>query len=269
MAKKKVQTESVPAKKTVSITNAVEKVLICGDLSGLSERDRISYFRAMCKSLGLNPLTKPFEYLKIDGKLVLYANKGCAEQIRSLHRISVKVVSRERLDDLCVVTVEVSGKDGRVDSAVGVVSAAGLRGTDLANAMMKAETKAKRRATLSLVGLNMIDESEIETTPGVDLTPSTAQKPDSGKQAQAGGREDGGEYVCQFGVKYKGVAIRSIEPEDLRSYVAELRASAAQVKRPLGGAVRDFVQNAEAFLLQGAGLSGIPVQNGSQQRMAR
>src|SRR5690606_14334225 len=37
---------------------------------------------------------------------------------------------------------------------------------ELANALMKAETKAKRRATLSICGLGMMDESEIETVEG-------------------------------------------------------------------------------------------------------
>jgi hypothetical protein len=41
------------------------------------------------------------------------------------------------------------------------VNIEGLKGEALANALMKAETKAKRRATLSAVGLGMMDESEI------------------------------------------------------------------------------------------------------------
>ena len=36
---------------------------------------------------------------------------------------------------------------------------------DPANVLMKAETKAKRRATLSILGLGMLDETEIETIP--------------------------------------------------------------------------------------------------------
>jgi predicted transglutaminase-like cysteine proteinase len=46
--------------------------------------------------------------------------------------------------------------------------------------MMKAETKAKRRATLDLLGLGILDESETETIPGattvtvpLEVTPST------------------------------------------------------------------------------------------------
>ena len=53
-------------------------------------------------------------------------------------------------------------KDGKKDESSGSVSIAGLRAMDLANAMMKAETKAKRRLTLSICGLGYLDETEIE-----------------------------------------------------------------------------------------------------------
>jgi hypothetical protein len=41
-----------------------------------------------------------------------------------------------------------------------------LKGDALANALMRAETKAKRRVTLSLAGLGWLDETEIVTIPG-------------------------------------------------------------------------------------------------------
>jgi hypothetical protein len=40
-----------------------------------------------------------------------------------------------------------------------------LKGDALANALMKAETKAKRRVTLSIAGLGWLDETELETIP--------------------------------------------------------------------------------------------------------
>jgi hypothetical protein len=41
------------------------------------------------------------------------------------------------------------------------VAVKGLIGEALANAYMKSETKAKRRVTLSIMGLGLLDESEI------------------------------------------------------------------------------------------------------------
>ena len=44
-------------------SEVVEKVVIGGDLAGLNAAQRAEYYGAVCRSLGLNPLTKPFEYL--------------------------------------------------------------------------------------------------------------------------------------------------------------------------------------------------------------
>jgi hypothetical protein len=80
-----------------------------------------------------------------------------------LHGVSVRIVSRERVDDLYLVQSEASDKTGRTDTSLGVVSIAGLRGEALANQIMKCETKAKRRVTLSICGLGMLDETEVES----------------------------------------------------------------------------------------------------------
>ena len=151
----------------LSVTpSTLERVLVSGDLAGLSESQRIDYYKAVCESLGLNPLTRPFEYLRLNGRLVLYATRAAADQLRAIHGISILDAKIERRDDLITVTVRGRNRDGREDVEVGVVSAAGLRGDALANAEMKAITKAKRRLTLSLAGLGWLDETETETIPG-------------------------------------------------------------------------------------------------------
>jgi len=144
----------------------LERVLVAGDLSGLSESQRIEYYKAVCESLGLNPLTRPFEYLRLNGRLVLYATRAAADQLRAIHGISILDVRIEQKDDLVVVTVRGRTRDGREDVEVGAVSVAGLRGDAMANAQMKALTKAKRRLTLSLAGLGWLDETETDSVPG-------------------------------------------------------------------------------------------------------
>ena len=152
---------------TPSVTAGVlERALVSGDLAGLNESQRLEYYRAVCDSLGLNPLTRPFEYLRLNGRLVLYATRAAADQLRAIHGISILDAKIERQDDLITVTVRGRNRDGREDVEVGVVSVAGLRGEALANAQMKALTKAKRRLTLSLAGLGWLDETEAETIPG-------------------------------------------------------------------------------------------------------
>jgi hypothetical protein len=37
----------------------LESVAVSGDLSGLTAAQRFAYYQAVCRSLGLNPLTKP------------------------------------------------------------------------------------------------------------------------------------------------------------------------------------------------------------------
>lgn len=164
----------------------MEKVLIQGDLSQLSPKERISYYKAVCESLGLNPLTKPFDYIELDGKLLLYVKRDATEQLRKTHKVSLTIVSREKLDDVYIVTARATMPDGRTDESTGVVALAKengewttavsgkrylkkdgttspITGNDLANALMKCETKAKRRVTLSIIGLGWLDETEIDT----------------------------------------------------------------------------------------------------------
>lgn len=144
---------------------AIELVLVTGDLSKLTSEQRVSYYNAVCQSLGLNPLTKPFAYIPLNGKLTLYALKDATEQLRKLHGVSITELTSQRLDDVFVVTAKAQDKTGRTDGATGAVAIGNLKGEALANALMKAETKAKRRATLSICGLGMLDETETETIP--------------------------------------------------------------------------------------------------------
>jgi hypothetical protein len=144
----------------------MEKVLLKGDLGSLTPAERLHYYNSVCTSVGLNPLTKPFDYLVLNSKLVLYANRGCAEQLRQIHNVNLTIKAREAVEGCFVVSCAASLPGGRTDESVGAVSLEGLKGEARANAMMKAETKAKRRATLSICGLTFLDESEIEAIPG-------------------------------------------------------------------------------------------------------
>jgi len=141
----------------------IEKVLIGGDLSPLTPDQRLSYYNRICESLGLNALTKPFAYITLNGKLTLYALKDCTEQLRKIHGVSITSVDPKQIGDLLVVVAAAQDREGRVDSSTGAVNVKGVTGENLANAMMKCETKAKRRVTLSLCGLGMLDETEIDT----------------------------------------------------------------------------------------------------------
>jgi hypothetical protein len=158
--------------KTVITTGApdtgreiIEAVITKGNLAQLTPQERTRFYVEVCKSVGLNALTKPFEFIELNGKLTLYALRSCTEQLRTIHGVSVDEMSESERDGVFIVTTKVRNKHGRTDVAKGAVSIANLKGDALANAMMKAETKSKRRATLSLCGLGFLDESEVETIP--------------------------------------------------------------------------------------------------------
>lgn len=168
---------------------AVEQVLIGGDLSKLTPEQRVSYYKAVCDSVGLNPLTRPFDYITLNGKLTLYAKRDCTDQLRSRpgKEVSVKITDRATIEGVYVVTAQATDKGGRTDESTGAVNIAGLKGDFLANAFMKAETKAKRRVTLSICGLGLLDETEVESIP--DARPHV-ERPALTENGKAGGQHE-------------------------------------------------------------------------------
>jgi len=151
-----------PAVEMAAYQALIEK----GDISKLTPQERVKYYGAVCASLGLNPLTQPFEYLELSGKTVLYATRKAGDQLRKVNGVSITSIEKVVQGDIYLVTANAVDKTGRTDSSTGAVYIKGLGGQELANALMKAETKAKRRVTLSLCGLGFLDESEIETIAG-------------------------------------------------------------------------------------------------------
>ncbi len=143
---------------------------VSGDWSKLAPAQRVQLYGAVCTSLGLNPLTQPFGWFSQGGKLVLYAFKGATDQLRRIHGVDVVSVDQTIAEGLAVTTVQVRDHTGRSDMDIGAVALGDLKGEARANAFMKSITKAKRRATLSLVGLGMPDESEIESISGARRT---------------------------------------------------------------------------------------------------
>ena len=146
----------------------LESVVLGGDLSRLKPKARLEYYAAVCKSLKLNPLTKPFEYIPLQGKLILYATKNCTEQLSEKMGISIELGEGKILGDSYVVKARATGPDGRFVDATGAVPIGKRQGEDHSNSLMKAETKASRRAVLRYGGLGWLDETEVETIKGAE-----------------------------------------------------------------------------------------------------
>jgi hypothetical protein len=117
----------------------------------------------------------------------LYALRDCTDQLRKLNNVSITITAREHVGDVYVVTAQARLASGRTDESTGAVPLKGLAGESLANAYMKAETKAKRRVTLSICGLGFLDESEVasidrfENLPPEKPAPAKAAAPEPPK----------------------------------------------------------------------------------------
>jgi hypothetical protein len=181
---------SLPAKQPTS-AEVIEQVVIAGDLAVLTAEQRVVHYNKVCESLGINPLTKPFDYIVLNGKMQLYPLRTCADQLRKINDVSLEIVSRDLKDNILTIHVRAKMANGRSDEDLGAVAMiypdrmktrdgwkdhpkAGkpLEGDDRVNAELKAITKAKRRTTLSICGLGWIDETEIETIPASAKRPA-------------------------------------------------------------------------------------------------
>ena len=260
------------------IGEKLKHALIMGDLSSLTNQEKVQYYNKTCESLGLNPLTKPFAYIKLQGKETLYATKNATDQLRKVYSVSIIDCEQKQIGDLLIVTVKAQDKDGKTDIDVGALPTSGLKGDNLANAIMKAVTKAKRRVTLSICGLGMLDETEIETIPKgqVQLSESPREEapkldtkyydisdfPSDLRDIYTDGpllKDDmanGPEHLCNMG-KFRGSRLREIDTEELSLYFSGYLKSAVDKQKngsfrhPLWQrdfeAIKDYLENFEMY----------------------
>ena len=236
----------VLAKRTApSLPEQIETLLMQGDLTGLSVPQRLVFYKDLCRTLGVNYRTRPFEYIVFTdrdqddeeggapkaGKMQLYARADCAAQLRKIHHVGIdKNMRKRREGEFYYVEADafIHEKLGmRTDTATGVVwlkkwkskngrrELQDLQGRELANAMMKAETKAKRRVTFSICGLHMLDESDLG-----DLTEMTYDVSETGRVI---------EVTPQLGIKVE----ESKAINDLAFYIAESDRSELSFKEKL------------------------------------
>lgn len=152
----------------------VESLVLRGDISGLNPKQKAQYYIQTCKSLGLNPATRPFAILRLNGKEIMYPERNATDQLAAIHRLNREIVEGPKVIDLAgtkllYAVCKATHPNGRIETAVATVPL-----NDPMNAMMKVETKAKRRATLSILSLGMLDETEIEAIPASAKTPAPA-----------------------------------------------------------------------------------------------
>ena len=269
-------TALVPAPAATEDRNAeiAAQVVVKGDLAKLTEQEKMTYYAALCRSLGLNPLTRPFEFITLNGKLTLYAKRDAADQIRKNAGVTILRIDKELIGDIYVVTAYGRTPDGREDAATGAVAVRGLAGEGLANAYMKAETKAKRRLALSLVGLGFPTEEEIEDIPPTDeetaapktLAERAAEKAAAVSQAEPASETTAepvtGEFTEAEFVEAPSAALAALAktPEDAAADVAVKRAARVAASKEQATPVSDGL-SVDAFrdLCMKAGKSTVAI----------
>jgi hypothetical protein len=147
----------------------MQQLIAGGDCSRLTPAQKVAYYQARCEAAGLDPRAQPFAFMRLNGKEVLYAQKAASDQLAAKHGVRMTIVSQATEDGIRVVTVRAEAKDGRMTEEIGALPVKGLAGEPLSNALMKCVTKAKRRAVLSLCGLGMLDETEVESIPAAEI----------------------------------------------------------------------------------------------------
>src|SRR4051812_44594734 len=90
---------------------ALAEILATGNLAKLTNEQRVAHYLNLCRSLGLNPASRPFDWIEFYDpqtkakKLQLYLNGGGAAQLRRLHQISCWFTRRDNEDGMRVVEV--------------------------------------------------------------------------------------------------------------------------------------------------------------------
>lgn len=171
----RVEDADVITPDTDDARSALAHYLGTGDLSKLVPEQRVALYLEVCRSLSINPRTRPLDWIEFYDsetkakKLVLYPNKTCTDQLAYRHRIRTETVDEKITGTLYKVAVRGTMPDGRTEDNVAYVDltdAQGqtLRGQRYGNALMKCHTKAKRRLVLGMVGMSVPDD---DTLPGV------------------------------------------------------------------------------------------------------
>lgn len=234
---------------TIQNNSAVESALVMNDLSKLTTDQRLAFYKNVCESVGLNPLTQPLAFITLNNRLTLYAKKEASEQLRKIHGVSTEIISQSVEGEHITVHIRARDKSGRQDEDIASIFIKGLTGENLANARMKAVTKAKRRVTLSICGLGLLDETELdhisEDVKDITHNPQiTNPFQEEQKQIEAV-QNDLGEYIVKGG-KYGGQKLKDIDMFALDSYLQW--ALKAGEQKPLSANMAEFCDRAESYL---------------------
>ena len=230
------QTKNTPLDVSEDAPSPLEQLLSEVQASGndttrLPTQDKAALLRGLSKALGLNPLSGGVMLLRTGGKETLYVTKVGTDQIAAREKLSRETVCGPEvraIEGKKVVFCQVRARhpDGRSE-----MSTATLPLADPVNDLMKCETKAKRRATLSVCGLGLLAEDEIETIQG-------AQKVDVDTGALPEPEDDGADGSRAFAAYVESLTTATDATSIRRLYhalIENLRAERVEPSSVLDG----------------------------------
>lgn len=119
----------------------------------------------LCRALKLNPLTSPIQWIRLSGRDTLYVTKVATDQLAAMYGLHRDTIEGPLVVDVAGTKVVLCKVRATLPGGRSEVATATLPLQDPVNVLMKCETKAKRRATLSILGLGLLAEEELETIP--------------------------------------------------------------------------------------------------------
>ena len=151
------------ADKSLAVERAriVHSYLTKGDVSGLTPVQLTHLVVRMCEDMGLNPDTQPFQVLQQGSKHILYATRNATDQLARIHNVTRIIVDGPKLGKVGSVSAWYCKCRATLPNGRSEESTAWVVDADI-NSPMKCETKAKRRATLAILGLGISSEDELK-----------------------------------------------------------------------------------------------------------
>lgn len=183
---------------------SVREYFRSGNVAQLNEHEKDFVLAKLCERYGLDPILRPFDLISFQGGQKFYMTASATNQLANAKGLSREVVSLDIVEDkmMAKCTVKVSDPTGRTEVANGFIAISKflaptkadpvpkrvlLDGDDLANALLKLETKTKRRATLSFFGV-MDAGSDYEDRPAANVVAPDVSRPqviaDAGKAVE-------------------------------------------------------------------------------------
>ncbi len=149
------------------------------NLEALNEQQRQDYVKAVCNHMGVPPELNLVMLTYLDEnegprRLVAYAKRGATEIIRSNRGINVTNLDSKQIGGSLVFTATGKDNTGRQEMSTGSKYIDGLKGKELDDAIMTAQTRACRRMTLQFVGAGVLDESEVNPNAPTSIVNTTS-----------------------------------------------------------------------------------------------